>query len=68
MTRKSEIQARYAKVLGSAVNPVFARGKFGSSRPLSVKNFARKNPHKLGVWAADSKAHVAHMTSGDFFG
>ena len=65
---EKEIQARYAKVLGSAVNPVLREGNSDRRAPLSVKNFARKNPHKLGVWAADSKAHVAHMTSGDFFG
>ncbi len=65
---EKEIQARYAKVLGSAVNPVLREGNSDRRAPLSVKNFARKNPHKLGAWAADSKAHVAHMTSGDFFG
>ena len=65
---EKEIQARYAKVLGSAVNPVLREGNSDRRAPLSMKNFARKNPHKLGAWAADSKAHVAHMTSGDFFG
>lgn len=65
---EKEIQGRYAKVLGSAVNPVLREGNSDRRAPLSVKNFARKNPHKLGAWAADSKAHVAHMTSGDFFG
>jgi isocitrate dehydrogenase len=65
---EKEIQARYAKVLGSAVNPVLREGNSDRRAPLSVKNFARKNPHKLGAWSADSKAHVAHMTSGDFFG
>jgi len=65
---EKEIQARYAKVLGSAVNPVLREGNSDRRAPLSVKNFARKNPHKLGAWTADSKAHVAHMTSGDFFG
>lgn len=65
---EKEIQARYAKVLGSAVNPVLREGNSDRRAPLSVKNFAKKNPHKLGAWAPDSKAHVAHMTSGDFFG
>ena len=65
---EKETQARYAKVLGSAVNPVLREGNSDRRAPLSVKNFAKKNPHKLGAWAADSKAHVAHMTSGDFFG
>ena len=62
------IQARYAKVLGSAVNPVLREGNSDRRSPLSVKAFARKHPHKLGAWAADSKAHVAHMTGGDFYG
>jgi len=61
------IQARYAKVLGSAVNPVLREGNSDRRAPLSVKNFAKKHPHQLGPWSADSKAHVAHMTSGDFF-
>jgi len=65
---EKEIQTRYAKVLGSAVNPVLREGNSDRRAPLSVKNFARKNPHKLSAWTADSKAHVAHMTSGDFFG
>lgn len=65
---EKEIQSRYAKVLGSAVNPVLREGNSDRRAPLSVKNFAKKNPHKLGAWSADSKAHVAHMTSGDFFG
>ena len=65
---EKEIQGRYAKVLGSAVNPVLREGNSDRRAPQSVKNFARKNPHKLGAWTADSKAHVAHMTSGDFFG
>ena len=65
---EKEIHARYAKVLGSAVNPVLREGNSDRRAPQSVKNFARKNPHKLGAWAADSKAHVAHMTAGDFYG
>ncbi|HSB70178.1 MAG TPA: NADP-dependent isocitrate dehydrogenase [Candidatus Methylomirabilis sp.] len=62
------IQARYAKVLGSAVNPVLREGNSDRRSPLSVKAFARKNPHKLSAWSADSKAHVAHMTGDDFYG
>ena len=62
-----DVQARYAKVLGSAVNPVLREGNSDRRAPLSVKNFAKKHPHPLGAWSADSKAHVAHMTSGDFF-
>jgi isocitrate dehydrogenase len=62
------IQARYAKVLGSAVNPVLREGNSDRRAPLSVKAFARKNPHKMGAWSVDSKAHVSHMTSGDFYG
>ncbi|MBI1922540.1 MAG: NADP-dependent isocitrate dehydrogenase [Geobacter sp.] len=65
---EKEIQARYARCLGSAVNPVLREGNSDRRAPLSVKNFAKKNPHKLGAWAADSKAHVAHMTGGDFYG
>ncbi|MFL5291475.1 MAG: NADP-dependent isocitrate dehydrogenase [Myxococcales bacterium] len=62
------IQARYAKVLGSAVNPVLREGNSDRRSPLSVKEFSRKNPHKLAPWSPDSKAHVAHMSAGDFYG
>ena len=62
------IQARYSKVLGSAVNPVLREGNSDRRAPLAVKNFAKKNPHKLGAWTHDSKADVAHMTDGDFYG
>jgi isocitrate dehydrogenase len=65
---EKEIQARYAKVLGSAVNPVLREGNSDRRAPLSVKNFSKKNPHKLGAYAADSKSHVAHMSGGDFYG
>lgn len=63
-----ETQARYAKVLGSAVNPVLREGNSDRRAPLSVKNFARKNPHRLGAWTPDIKARVADMTSDDFYG
>jgi isocitrate dehydrogenase len=62
------IQARYAKVLGSAVNPVLREGNSDRRSPLSVKAFSKKNPHKLGAWDPESKSHVAHMTEGDFYG
>jgi isocitrate dehydrogenase len=62
------IQARYGKVLGSAVNPVVREGNSDRRSPLSVKAFARKHPQKLGAWSADIKTHVAHMTGGDFYG
>ena len=65
---EKEIQERYAKCLGSAVNPVLREGNSDRRAPLSVKNFAKKNPHKLAAWTPDSKAHVAHMTGGDFYG
>ena len=65
---EKEIQARYAKVLGSAVNPVLREGNSDRRAPLAVKNFSKKHPHKLGAWAPDSKAHVSHMTGGDFYG
>ncbi|POA76804.1 NADP-dependent isocitrate dehydrogenase [Pseudomonas sp. DP16D-R1] len=63
-----EAKARYDKIKGSAVNPVLREGNSDRRAPLSVKNYARKHPHKMGVWAADSKSHVAHMTTGDFYG
>lgn len=65
---EKSIKARYDKVKGSAVNPVLREGNSDRRAPLSVKNYARKHPHKMGVWTADSKSHVAHMDSGDFYG
>ena len=62
------IQARYAKCLGSAVNPVLREGNSDRRSPPSVKAFSKKNPHKLGAWSPESKAHVSHMTGGDFYG
>ena len=62
------IQQRYAKCLGSAVNPVLREGNSDRRSPPAVKNFSKKNPHRLGAWKPDSKAHVAHMTEGDFYG
>ncbi len=62
------IKAKYAKVLGSAVNPVLREGNSDRRAPNAVKNYAKANPHKMGAWASDSKTDVAHMTSGDFYG
>jgi isocitrate dehydrogenase len=62
------IQARYAKILGSAVNPVLRQGNSDRRSPLSVKAFMKKHPPKNYPWPPDSKAHVAHMTGGDFYG
>lgn len=65
---EKEARARYDRIKGSAVNPVLREGNSDRRAPLSVKNYARKHPHKMGAWAADSKSHVAHMSSGDFYG
>lgn len=62
------INKKYAKVLGSAVNPVLREGNSDRRAPKAVKNYAKANPHRMGAWSADSKTSVAHMTSGDFFG
>jgi len=62
------IKAAYAKVLGSAVNPVLREGNSDRRAPGSVKQFAKNNPHRMGAWAKDSKSHVAHMSEGDFYG
>ena len=65
---EKEIVARYAKVLGSAVNPVLRQGNSDRRAPASVKQFARKYPHKMGPWSKDSKSRVASMSEGDFYG
>ena len=62
-----EIRARYGRALGSAVNPVLREGNSDRRAPKSVKDYARKNPHRMGKWTADSKSHVAHMADGDFY-
>lgn len=62
------IKAKFAKVLGSAVNPVLREGNSDRRAPKAVKNYAKKNPHSMGAWTADSKTHVAHMNGGDFYG
>lgn len=65
---QKEIQARYAKVLGSAVNPVLREGNSDRRVADAVKQYAQDNPHRMGAWSADSKSHVAHMQEGDFYG
>ncbi|ABE35415.1 isocitrate dehydrogenase, NADP-dependent [Paraburkholderia xenovorans LB400] len=65
---EKDIKARYDKIKGSAVNPVLREGNSDRRAPLSVKNYARKHPHKMGAWSADSKSHVSHMSDGDFYG
>ncbi|MBI5186669.1 MAG: NADP-dependent isocitrate dehydrogenase [Nitrospinae bacterium] len=65
---EKDIKTRYGKVLGSAVNPVLREGNSDRRASVSVKNYAKKNPHKMGAWSADSKTHVASMSGGDFHG
>lgn len=62
------IKAKYAKVLGSAVNPVLREGNSDRRAPKAVKNYAKNNPHSMGTWSADSKTKVASMSEGDFYG
>ncbi|MEK8180879.1 NADP-dependent isocitrate dehydrogenase [Flavobacterium buctense] len=62
------INARYSKVLGSAVNPVLREGNSDRRAPKAVKNYAKANPHSMGAWSKDSKTKVAFMTEGDFYG
>ncbi len=62
------VRASYAKVLGSAVNPVLREGNSDRRVAKPVKEYARKNPHSMGSWESDSKTHVSHMPSGDFHG
>ncbi|WP_372957949.1 NADP-dependent isocitrate dehydrogenase, partial [Marinobacter sp.] len=64
---EKEIQARYSKVLGSAVNPVLREGNSDRRAPAAVKAFARKYPHTMGEWSPASRTHVAHMRGGDFY-
>ncbi|MCG8618200.1 MAG: NADP-dependent isocitrate dehydrogenase [Desulfobacterales bacterium] len=63
-----EIQSRYAKVLGSAVNPVLREGNSDRRVAAAVKEYAKKNPHSMGEWSKDSGSHVAHMQEKDFYG
>ena len=62
------IRSRYAKVLGSAVNPVLREGNSDRRVADAVKQYAKDNPHSMGSWSSDSKSHVAHMSAGDFYG
>ncbi|MGY8950383.1 MAG: NADP-dependent isocitrate dehydrogenase [Flavobacteriales bacterium] len=65
--KDKEIQKRYNKVKGSAVNPVLREGNSDRRAPKAVKNYAKVNPHSMGEWSSDSKSHIATMTEGDFF-
>jgi len=64
---EKEIQARYSKVLGSAVNPVLREGNSDRRAPTAVNAFARKHPHTMGEWSPASRTHVSHMRGGDFY-
>ena len=65
---EKQIRATYAKVLGSAVNPVLREGNSDRRVAKPVKEYAQKNPHPMGPWSSSSKSHVAHMADGDFYG
>jgi isocitrate dehydrogenase len=65
---EKDARARYDRIKGSAVNPVLREGNSDRRAPLSVKNYARKHPHKMGAWSAESKTHVSSMSHGDFYG
>lgn len=65
--QEKKIKAKYSKILGSAVNPVLREGNSDRRAPKSVKNYAKKNPYKIGHWDKSSKTHVAHMNTNDFF-
>ncbi len=62
------VKAKYDKIKGSAVNPVLREGNSDRRAPLAVKEYAKKHPHSMGKWTADSKSHVDSMTEGDFYG
>ena len=66
--REKNVKAKYAKVLGSAVNPVLREGNSDRRVASAVKAYARAHPHSMGPWAPDSQTHVTHMTGGDFYG
>jgi isocitrate dehydrogenase len=65
---EKDIKSRYDKVFGSVVNPVLREGNSDRRAAGAVKQYARDNPHKMGVWSKDSKSHVAHMSGGDYYG
>ncbi len=62
------IKQTYDKIKGSAVNPVLREGNSDRRAPKAVKNYAKKNPHRMGAWSSDSKSHVASMPDNDFYG
>ncbi|MBU2926538.1 NADP-dependent isocitrate dehydrogenase [Colwellia sp. 4_MG-2023] len=64
---EKSIKYTYDKIKGSAVNPVLREGNSDRRAPASVKQYAQKNPHSMGVWSSDSKSHVASMSKGDFY-
>jgi len=66
--QEADYRERYDKIKGSAVNPVLREGNSDRRAPKAVKEYARKNPHSMGAWSADSKSHVSSMTDGDFYG
>jgi isocitrate dehydrogenase len=65
---EKDIKARYARIFGSVVNPVLREGNSDRRAAGAVKQYARNNPHKMGAWTKDSRTHVAHMSSGDYYG
>lgn len=65
---EKDVKGRYDKIKGSAVNPVLREGNSDRRAPKAVKNYARKHPHSMGQWSADSLSHVSSMTDGDFYG
>lgn len=65
---EKSVKAKYAKILGSAVNPVLREGNSDRRAPKAVKNYAKANPHSMGAWSSSSKTHVASMETGDFYG
>ncbi len=64
---QKDVQARYSKTLGSAVNPVLREGNSDRRAPKAVKDYAKKNPHSMGKWSQASRTHVSHMHAGDFY-
>ncbi len=66
--KEADAKSRYDKIKGSAVNPVLREGNSDRRAPRAVKEYARKNPHGMGAWSADSRSHVSSMNHGDFYG
>jgi len=65
--KEKEAKAKYDKIKGSAVNPVLREGNSDRRAPKAVKNYAKQHPHSMGGWSSESKSHVSHMNSGDFY-